>query len=218
MKSNFDVAGQNISLCIRDVKSLSDLVRKNMALANDKDRSVGVLCEQLAESCEAAAQLQMPTVQSALMGFATILARVELQRKALYQRISTLAQNALLIPSKNTAAVAQSLAKREQAIKKAQHLPPPENDPKIAQNNQIRTQAIALNNHATQDVRSWYIQYNQDLKRTVREYAHAQMEFAAKALEQWSIFMEDLALLDFNSDTDQMVTMLEEGGAMSQNV
>ena len=40
------------------------------------------------------------------------------------------------------------------------------------------------------------------------------MEFAAKALEQWSCFLEDLTLLDFSRDTDEMVTMLEEGGAL----
>jgi hypothetical protein len=65
-----------------------------------------------------------------------------------------------------------------------------------------------------QDVRNWYLQYNGDLKRTLREYAHAQMEFAAKALEQWSNFVEDLTLLDFGRDTDEIVSMLEQNGAI----
>ena len=124
MRANMDVAGQNITLCIRDVKNLSEIIRKNLALANDKERSVGVLCEQLYESCSAAAQLQLSTVQSALMGFACTLQRIELQRQALFQRIAPLSANALLISSRNTQAVGQALQKRELAIKKAQNLPP----------------------------------------------------------------------------------------------
>lgn len=214
MCANFDVAGQSITLCIKDVKNLSEIVRKNLALANDKERSLGVLCEQLYESCSAAAQLQLSTVQSALMGFSCTLQRIELQRQALFQRIAPLSANALLISAKNTHTVGQALQKRDLAIKKAQNLPPAATDPKAAQSNLIRTQAVSLNNQATQEVRNWCIQYNADLKSSVREYAHAQMEFAAKALEQWSCFLEDLTLLDFSRDTDEMVTMLEEGGAL----
>ena len=90
---SFDLVSQNITLLMRDIKNLSPIIRKDMAAANEKDRSIGNLCEQLADGCNAASNHQRPTVQSALIGFATILCRVELSRKALYQRILPLSSN-----------------------------------------------------------------------------------------------------------------------------
>jgi hypothetical protein len=209
-----DVAGQKAALCMRDVKNLSELVRKNMNLANEKDRSVGVLCEGLADGCEKAAEHQLPAVQSVLMGFATVLARVELHRKTLYQRIRPVAETSLLQSSRTTPPVLTSLQRREQAVKKAQRLPPADRDPRAAQSHQIRSQAVAINADAIRDVKAWCSEYNHDLKSSFREYAHAQMEFAARALEQWSAFLEDLTLVDFATDTDQIVTMLEGDGTI----
>lgn len=208
---SFDLVSQNISLLMRDTKNLSPIIRKDMAAANEKDRSIGNLCEQLADGCIAASNHQRPTVQSALIGFATILSRVELSRKALYQRILPLSSNILVDPSGSTQQVSAVLKKRDLAMKKAQRLPPPNNDPNVAKNNLFRTEANSLNSQALQEARVWQNGYNMNLTKSLREYAHAQMEFAAKALEQWSNFMEDLTLLDFSRDTDEIITMLEEG-------
>jgi hypothetical protein len=212
--ANLDVAAQRAMLCMRDVKSLSELVRKNMTLANEKERSVGVLCESLSDGCEKASQPQLPAVQSVLMGFATVLARVELQRKTLYQRVRPITESFMLQSSRTTAPVVATLRRREQAIKRAQGLPPAERDSHAAQSHQIRSQAIAVNSDAIRDVKLWCTEYNRELKVALREYAHAQMEFAAKALEQWSNFLEDLTLVDFADDTDQIVTMLEGDGQL----
>ncbi|OHT07716.1 hypothetical protein TRFO_23985 [Tritrichomonas foetus] len=212
--ANFDLVSQNMGLLLRDVKNLSPIIRKDLASVNEKDRSVGFLCEQLSESCQVTSQHQRPTVQSALIGFATILARVELARKSLYQRISPLAGNFLLTPASQVQQVSTAIKKRDTILKKAQRLPPAQNDPKAAQNNAIRTQAQQLNAQAIQEVRAWSATYHEDIRKSFREYAHAQMEFAAKALEEWSIFIEDLTLLDFNRDTDEIITMLEEGGGV----
>ena len=209
--TNFDLVSQNMSSVLHDVRNLSPIIRKDLSSANDKDRSVGVLCEQLSESCERASQHQRPTVQSALLGFATILARVELARKELYQRISPLSGNFLVTSSQQVSQVSQAIKKRDAALKKAQKLPPAQHDPKAAKNNAIRTQASSLNAEAIQEIRNWSNGFHDDVKKNLREYAHAQMEFAVKALEQWSNFIEDLTLLDFNRDTDEIITMLEDG-------
>lgn len=208
---SFDLVSQSITQLMRDTKNLSPIIRKDMNAANEKDRSIGNLCEQMAESCNKISAFQRPTVQSALIGFATILCRVELSRKALYQRILPLSQNILVEPSGSTQQVAAILKKRDIAMKKAQRLPPPNNDPNVQKNNLLRTEANSLNSQALQEARVWQNNYNVNLAKSLREYAHAQMEFAAKALEQWSNFMEDLTLLDFNRDTDEIITMLEEG-------
>lgn len=207
----FDLPSQNFTLIMRDTKNYAPIIRKDMAAANEKDRSIGNLCEQLADSCNSASNNQRPTIESALIGFATILCRVELYRKALYQRILPLSSSILVDPSNSIQQVNAILKKRDVAMKKAQRLPPPNNDPKIAQNNLLRTEATNLNAQAVQEARNWQSGFNVNLKKSLREYAHAQMEFAAKALEQWSNFIEDLTLLDFNRDTDEIVTMLEEG-------
>jgi hypothetical protein len=210
--ANLDAAGQRATLCMRDVKSLSELVRKNMTLANEKERSVGALCEALSDGCEKASQPQLPAVQSVLMGFSTVLTRVELQRKALYQRMRPISESFLLQSSRTTSPVVATLRRRDQAIKRAVALPPADRDPHGPQSHQIRLQAVTVNTDAIRDVKLWCNEYNRELKGSLREYAHAQMEFAAKALEQWSNFLEDLTLVDFADDMDQVVTMLEGDG------
>ncbi|KAH0786003.1 hypothetical protein GPJ56_010137 [Histomonas meleagridis] len=179
-------------------------------MANEKERSVGILCEQLAEMCETASKNQFSTVQTTLVGFATILYRIELSRKSLYQRINILSENFLLNSSKNVQATIQELAKRDSAFKKIQKIPPAENDPHAAKNNALLTQASQTNIQVCNSVQAWSNQYNTELKNDLREYAVAQMEFAAKALEQWTNFLSDLAILDFNTDTDEAISMLEE--------
>jgi hypothetical protein len=191
------------------VKSLSELVRKDLTLANEKERSVGFLCENLAEDCERLAQERLPSVRAALLGLATALARVELHRKGLYQRMMPLAASCILTPAKSSQPVLTALDKRDQAVRKAQRLPPARPDPRLAQNNSLRTQAETMNIEAVRQLNDWYSVYTSDLKKSLREYAHAQMEFAARALEQWSAFLADFALLDFSDDIDQVITKLE---------
>jgi hypothetical protein len=211
--SGLDAAGQKARTCIRDVKSLSELVRKDMTLANEKERSVGFLCEKLAEDCEKLAQERLPSVQAALLGLATVLARVELHRKGLYQRMIPLAANCVLTPAKGAQPALTALERRDQAVRKTQRLPPAERDPRAAQSNLLRTQAKTMNSEAVREMQAWYDMYSSDLKQSLREYAHAQMEFAARALEQWSGFLADFTLLDFSEDIDEVVTKLETGAA-----
>jgi hypothetical protein len=117
-------------------------------------------------------------------------------------------------PASGATPVLTYLQKREAAVRKAQRLPAPQNDPKLADHNRLRIQAVQANTQAIQEVKSWYARYNNELKSDFREYAHAQMEFAAKALEQWSNFVEDLTIMDFASDTDKIVCMLEQNGGV----
>ena len=205
----FDLASQNISLLLHDVHNLSMTIRKDMIAANEKDRSIGFLSEQLAECCYRASEHQKTTVQSALVGFATILCRVELARKALYQRMAPLSSAFLATSAGTVQQVYQIVRKRDAAMKKAQRLPAPQYDPQPIKSNALRTQATELNTQSVQEIKTWHNVYNNDIKETLREYAHAQMEFAALALEQWSSFLEDLTVLDFNRDTEDIMNMLE---------
>jgi hypothetical protein len=49
--THIDVAGQKVTLFLVDIKGLSEFVRKNMSLANEKEHSVGVGCESISSSC-----------------------------------------------------------------------------------------------------------------------------------------------------------------------
>ena len=209
MARSVDLIGKNIDACLKAVRVHTDEIRKNMNLANEKSRSIGTLSEGLSEGVEKAAQLQQSAMRSSLIGFATILARIEFSRKSLYNRMATISQTAFLAPAKSSINYATALKKRDDALRRIVALPQGySNDQQI---NQLKVAASSANSLAVQESRSWFGQYNAEIKKNLRDYAHAQMEFAAKALEQWSIFMEDLALLDFNRDTDEVVSLLEQG-------
>ena len=209
MTKSVDLIGKNIDACLKAVRIHTDDVRKNMNLANEKNRSIGTLSEGLSEGVEKAAQLQQSAMRSSLIGFATILARVEFSRKSLYNRMASISQTAFVAPAKSSVSYATSLKKRDDSLRRIIALP--QNSQNDQQINQLRVAATSANSLAIQETRSWFGQYNAELKKNLRDYAHAQMEFAARALEQWSIFMEDLALLDFNRDTDEIVSLLEQG-------
>jgi hypothetical protein len=204
-----DLAGQKVALCLRDVKGQSNMIRKNLELANDKERSISGLCNGLAEGCVGASQGQLPASQSALLGFASVIRRAEVPRQVLCERVAPLSSSCLMPAFKNMERVLASLQKREQIFRKAQRLPPADKEGQAVKANQIRAQATAANGEAIRDARIWYSTYSNDLRNAFKEYAAAQMEFAARALEQWSAFLEDLALVDFSDDTDNIVMMLE---------
>ncbi|EAY22175.1 hypothetical protein TVAG_093490 [Trichomonas vaginalis G3] len=212
MSKASDEISRKIEESVVAVRLKADSVRKIMKAANQKGRSVGALSEEFADGVEKAATNQFDAVHASLIGFSTILGRVEFLRKACYQRIDALSQTALVNQSKPAQGLQTSLNKRNEALRILQtQTNVPAADQKAVQ---TRITAQGANNLAMQEARQWYTQYNVELKRVLREYAHAQMEFAAKALEQWSNFMEDLALLDFNTDTDAIVTKLEQGAAL----
>jgi hypothetical protein len=212
MTTNVDVAGQKVALCLRDVKGQSDIIRKNLALANDKEQSISALCDGLAEGCEGASQGQLPAAQSALLGFASVIKRAEASRRVLCDRLAPLSNSCLTVPFQNIDPVLVSLQRREARFKKAQRLPTADKEGQAAKNNQTRTQAAIANGEAIREARTWCAAYGSDLRRVFKEYAAAQMEFAARALEQWSVFLEDLTLVDFGDDTDNIVMMLEGDG------
>lgn len=218
MNPNQNTYIQNIGPCVKDVKTLSEMIRKDLTLANEKDRSIGVLFEDLSTNCDHSAQNQLSALEATLKGFATTLARTELCRKALYQRIRPLGETFLIVSSRNTQKILSSIQKRDNAFKKVTNLPRVENDPRIAEHNSMRQAAYSANAEVEQEVKLWYGTYNADMKKALREYAHAQMEFAAKALEQWSSFVESITYLDFNKDTEAIVNMLEQGAIDVQNM
>lgn len=212
MSKASDEITKRIEESVVAVRLKAETVRKVMKAANQKGRSVGALSEEFADGVEKAATNQFDAVHASLIGFSTILGRVEFLRKALYQRIDALAQTTLVNQSKPAQGLQTSLSKRSESLRILQTQTNAQpGDQKAVQS---RITAQGSNNLAMQEARTWYTQYNVEMRRCLREYAHAQMEFAAKALEQWSNFMEDLALLDFNTDTDAIVTKLEQGAAI----
>jgi len=211
-----DLIGTQVFGCIKDVKTYSEPIKKGFSSSNEKSKSIGILSEELSEAIEKAAQNQLSAVRTALMGFSTILARVEYSRKVLYQKINTLAPTIFLQPSQSVGPFAATLAKRDESIKKALSIPTTD-VARASQVNAYRIAASALNTQTTQEARTWFVQYNADLKRSLREYALAQLEYSAKALEQWSVFLSDLAVIDFAKDTDEMISMLEQGAVMTTN-
>ena len=199
-----DLVSQKLSLLFKDVGGLSGKIRKELTASNEKNRSVGFLQEQLEQSCELTSQHQEPTTRSALIGFGTIIERVEYSRKCLYLRLKTVNESFLQSSSQTAGYVQQSLQKRTQSLRRLESSPG---------DGVSRTNAATQNSATVEDVVRWSEQYNQELRRFMRDYAHSQLEFASRCLENWSTFMEDISLLDFSSDTDNVVRMLEEGGS-----
>ena len=216
--SSVDSIGQQVFLNLRDLRMGAPALRKIMNLANEKNRSVGVLSEQFAECCNKTAQVQFSGVKEALEEFSNTLARVELARKGFYQRMRPLCEAALVPPEHGAGVVSASLMRRDEAIRKVSLLPPPENDPNANQNSHLRLNAKQTNGTCIHDTQNWFSTYHINLKKSLREYAYAQMEFAARGLEQWSNYMEKLAVLDFSHDTEEVITLLEEGRMYQQGL
>lgn len=164
--------------------------------------------EQMSEGVSKAAENQMPVVNIALNGFATITLRCELARKSLYERLHGFSSGLFNAASRNTVPLSESLTKRSETLRKlgaAQRKKPTQEHPKQQQ------AARSANDATITEVRQWLGPHGGDTKRLLREYAMAQIEYSARAIEQWSSFLEDLALLDFSKDTDDVVSMMERG-------
>jgi hypothetical protein len=204
-----DLAGQKVGLCLRDVKGQCNMIRKTLGLANEKERSISALCSGLADGCDEASQGQLAAAQSTLLGFAAVIRRAENPRQVLCDRLAPLSTSFLARAFDTMDLVLEPLQKREKVVRKAQRLPVVDKDGQADKHNQVRDQAAAVNRDAIREARAWYGTYSTELRKVFKEYATAQMEFAARALEQWSQFLEDLPLVDFSDDTDQIVTMLE---------
>lgn len=213
---SLDVIGSSIDECVKDIRVKSDAFRKNLTESNNKERSVGALAEGFSEGVEKAAQNQLPSVKSALIGFSTILARIEYSRKSLYQRLGNVSQQAFVVAARSATDVNKVIKKRSDSFRDISNLTSHPNAD-VSRVNKARLNAVTDNSAAIQTTRTWLGQFNMELKNTLRTYAHAQMEFAARSLEQWSNFMEDLALLDFNRDADEMVSILEQGSSVQQD-
>ena len=218
MASPVDSISHQVFQNLKDVRMGAPAFRKLLNQSNEKNRSVGVLSEQFAECCNKTAQVQFSGVKEALEEFSNTLARVELARKGYYQRMRPLCEAALVPPEHGAVVVSSALIRRDEAIRKVSLLPPPENDPNSNQNSHIRLDAKQTNGTCMHETQNWLKTYHINLKKSLRDYAYAQIEFAARGLEQWSNYMEKLAVLDFSHDTDEVITLLEEGRMYQQGL
>lgn len=209
--SNFDFASRNTLLLLNKVKGSANPIQKYISEVCEKEQSVETSFEQLAESASTASNTQRSTVQLLLLGFASTIKRVEANRKTLYEKLSPYGINFLVSSAESVSPLINTLKKRDSAMKRASKLTPPKNDDQAAKNKTIRSDAVQMNSQFVQEFKSWQRSYHQELTKIMREYSYAQLEFAAKSLEQWSNFAEDIELLDFDRDTDEMITLLEDG-------
>lgn len=170
-------------------------------------RSVGYLTEILAEHVEEAALEQEPVLRKVLLQFATEALRIEYLRKSLYERIRPYSQTILLNSANNSYRVQNAISKRTKAMGKVKTIHPVDHV-SIAENNNTRMFSRDASLAAASEIRNWMEPHGRELKEWLRNYALAQLEYSAKALEHWSKFTEMIATTDFSKGTeDLMATM-----------
>ena len=202
---------QQLAENAKNVKNLAEPIKKAMNAANDEDQTNIQIYSQLIECCQTTAEDQFNATKLALEGFASIVKRVEDTRNPVFSKVRSVAETFLVSPAQNANSLIDSLKKRADILKKVETLPPPEKDQKANKHSSIRLAGNSLNSACIHETRSWMHQLNIDVKKSLREYASAQMEFATHSLEAWSKFYDGLTILDFSSDVDDMITLLEEG-------
>lgn len=203
--------GEKVYNSIIDVKKHAEQIRKMIASINQEEQDLCDLSNQLSKCCQECAKEQFPCTHLAIDGFSSTISKVESARNTLFRTIFPISEHFLKGPDESAMLTISDLKKREQAFAKVKNLPPIEKDLNANKNTILRREAMSTNNVCINSIKNWNNQYHTDLKRSLREYAFAQVQFASRSLEIWSNFSECLAIIDFYQDTDDVITLLEDG-------
>ena len=214
MSKGVDLIGQEVFLILKDFKNKQEFLRQLFHSCNEKIKSVGILYENLSETIELLSDKEFSGIKQSLIGFSTIIRRIEYYRKILYQREDLLINNLFLNNIESYNSIYNLFTKRDESILKVRNIK--SNDlSKSNQNNNLRITASTINTQCIQESFTWFGQFNNELKKLIKDFAEIEIEFSCHCIEQWSNFIEDLTLIDFNKDTDEIISILEQGNIVT---
>jgi hypothetical protein len=174
--------GQLVYNSFEVLERFSGLLRNDLNLIAEKERSLGFLNESLGDVLQDLSTNQYPKVREFINQFNVALAQVEYARKVMYFRTRRLADAALASIPERSRAVKSLLRERELAFTRClrrQGTRAAEPDPRpVASYRSINQQAV-------QSVGTEMRQLLREVGQTITSFAHGQMELYASMLQVW---------------------------------
>jgi hypothetical protein len=165
------------------------LLRNDLNLIAEKERSLGFLNESLGDVLQDLSVNQYPKIREMITQFNVALAQVEYARKVMYFRTRRLTDESLASVPEQTRAVKSILRGREIAYTRrlrAQGKKATEVDPRPV----IAYKSI--NQQAVQSVGTYLRQLLGEVGQTITSFAHGQMELYAGMLQVWEKVIVDI--------------------------
>ena len=210
-----DHAGEVVFRSVEVLERFAALLKNDMALIAEKERSLGFVNESLSDVLTDMATNQFQHAKELINLFISSLTQIEYARKILYHRTHLLAQNSLQSTIDQAKAVKLLIKDRETAI--ARYL-----QAKHTQQNSRMTQATemkvskssaavrALNQQTIQSTGTFANQLHRDLVTVLGSFAHAQMELYAKQVEVWAHAIEEIDQCCLEDDIDDVTVSLQK--------
>ena len=203
-----DHSGEVIFNSIDVLHKFSELLKSDIIQISEKERSVGLLKESLADNLVEFSINQFSKAKEAIELFINSLNQIEYNRKIMYHRnhqLSSMSFSSSIELGKN---VMNLLKEREEAIKRYNSIKnKKDNDPKLAQ---TTASFQSINTQTIQSAGTYSNQLNRDLIVTLTSFAHSQMELHAKSIEIWSKLIENIDEINVDDDINKIMDSLKE--------
>lgn len=201
--------GQLIYSSIDVMNKFAAYVKEEITVIAEKERSVGVLNEQLTDAFFEISKPQFEKSKEVLNMFISCLSQVEYARKVMYSRDHQLASMSFTSSLELAKTCMELLKKRDQAIRQYNQTRA-QASKTAAQITAATTNCQTANTQAIQAAATYANQLHRDLITILSSYAHAQMELYAKSLEAWAKFIDKIDEINLEDDTTTVVNRLKE--------
>lgn len=211
-----DHAGEVVFRSVEVLERFAALLKNDMALIAEKERSLGFVNESLSDVLTDMTTNQFQRAKELINLFISSLTQIEYARKILYHRTHLLAQNSLQSTIDQAKAVKLLIKDRETAISRYlqaknahQHAarPTEASEMKVSKSSAA---VRSLNQQTIQSTGTFANQLHRDLVTVLGSFAHAQMELYAKQVEVWAHAIEEIDQCCLDEDTDEITVSLQK--------
>ena len=216
MRSAKEPAGQVVYNCIDVLEKFAKLLKNDIILIAEKERSLGYINESMQDVFTDFSVNQYPKTKELINLFINCLTQVEYGRKTMYSRYRSLAQNSFNTALELANKVKGLLQQRESAFRS--YMAAQEKKRKVAELkpqdelkcSQATTAFQNFNSQSIQAAGLFANQLHRDLVITLSSFAHAQMELCAKSLEVWAAAIEIIDQSTLEDDTDAVILAFQK--------
>jgi hypothetical protein len=181
--------GQLVFNIFEVLEKFSGLLRNDLTLIAEKERSLGFLNESLGDVLQDLSTNQYPKARDLINKFNSALAQVEYARKVMYFRTRHLSDESLTSIPERARVVKALLREREVAFTRrlrAQGTTASEPDPRpVASYRSINQQAVQVAGSALRQLLG-------EVGQTIVSFAHGQMELYVGMLQVWQKVIVDI--------------------------
>lgn len=195
-----DSASEVVFQGISVIQKFAPLLKNDVVLIAEKERSYGFLNEGFCDSLAEIATSQFPRTRNLIENFISAQTQVEYWRKVMYMRLHMLAQSCLSSTLDLANPTKDQLKQRDNALRRAQ----------VKGGSAPAVSLASLQTQATQSAGTFTSTLHRDLTVTLTSFAHAQMELHAKSIEAWTQFIEQLNETSTDEDVTELIQALEQ--------